>query len=39
LDGQPLLKDKLYRTYPILQEGDGYILFDLNDPFPGSQQP
>ena len=32
LDAQPLLKDKLYSTYPILQEGNGHILFDLAHP-------
>lgn len=32
LDAQPLLKAKLYSTYPIYQEGDGYILFDLEHP-------
>ncbi|HEY9075638.1 MAG TPA: glycosyltransferase family 39 protein [Anaerolineaceae bacterium] len=29
LEAQPLLKARLYDTYPIAQQGDGYILFDL----------
>ena len=32
LDAQPLLKAKLYSTYPIFQEGEGYIVFDLDHP-------
>jgi hypothetical protein len=30
LDAQPQLKDILYEEYPIVQRGDGYILFDLH---------
>ena len=29
LEGQPLLKARLYDHYPIAREGDGYIVFDL----------
>jgi len=29
LEAQPLLKDRLYSQYPIVGQGDGYILFDL----------
>ena len=29
LEAQPLLRDRLYSQYPILAQGDGYILFDL----------
>ena len=32
LDAQPLLKSMLYDHYPLIQEGDGYILFDLSQP-------
>ncbi len=32
LNGQPLLKSMLYENYPIVREGDGYILFDLTKP-------
>jgi hypothetical protein len=39
LDAQPLLKDKLYSTYPIFQEGDGYIIFDLDDTLTSPQRP
>lgn len=39
LDAQPLLKSKLYDTYPIFQQGDGYILFDLDNPLTPTQQP
>jgi hypothetical protein len=39
LDAQPLLKDKLYSTYPISQKGDGYIVFDLDHPLMPTQQP
>ncbi|MGZ6346852.1 MAG: ArnT family glycosyltransferase [Anaerolineales bacterium] len=39
LDAQPLLKDKLYSTYPISQKGDGYIIFDLDHPLLPAQQP
>ena len=31
LDYQPYLKEKLF-NYPIYAEGDGYIIFDLNQP-------
>jgi len=30
LESQPALKSKLYDNYPIYDEGDGYILFDLH---------
>jgi 4-amino-4-deoxy-L-arabinose transferase-like glycosyltransferase len=39
LDAQPLLKRKLYETYPIFQQGSGYILFDLDHPLMPTQQP
>jgi 4-amino-4-deoxy-L-arabinose transferase-like glycosyltransferase len=29
LEAQPALKSKLYDHYPVLKQGDGYILFDL----------
>jgi hypothetical protein len=32
LEAQPQLKQILYEKYPIVQRGDGYILFDLNHP-------
>ena len=32
LDAQPLLKQKLYSEYAIVEEGDDYILFDLQRP-------
>lgn len=37
LDAQPLLKEKLYSNYPIYRQGDGYILFDLQNPIPATQ--
>ncbi|MEW6401822.1 MAG: glycosyltransferase family 39 protein [Chloroflexota bacterium] len=30
LDLQPVLKDKLYSSYSILAEGEGYVIFDLH---------
>jgi len=39
LDAQPLLKSKLYDTYPIYKQGDGYVLFDLDHPMNAPQQP
>lgn len=38
-DRQPALKNRLYRTYPILVQGKGYILFDLLHPFPSVNPP
>ncbi|MBE0696675.1 MAG: hypothetical protein IH586_07110, partial [Anaerolineaceae bacterium] len=32
LDSQPTLKALLYERYPLIQRGDGYILFDLRHP-------
>lgn len=32
LESQPMLKEHLYKNYPIAAEGDGYILFDLQHP-------
>ncbi len=29
LEKQPLLKERLYSTYPLFVSGDGYIIFDL----------
>lgn len=29
LDRQPALKEKLYSEFPLLHDGDGYLLFDL----------
>jgi 4-amino-4-deoxy-L-arabinose transferase-like glycosyltransferase len=29
LEAQPLLKERLYDQYPVIAQGDGYILFDL----------
>jgi len=29
LDAQPLLKERLYSQFPIVAQGNGYILFDL----------
>ncbi len=34
LDRQPDLKAMLYENYTIKTSGDGYLLFDLNDPLP-----
>lgn len=34
LQAQPDLKNMLYDHYPIFQEGDGYVLFDLRSPKP-----
>jgi hypothetical protein len=31
-DAQPDLKNELTSKYPVLSEGDGYILFDLRNP-------
>jgi hypothetical protein len=31
-DAQPDLKNELTTKYPVLSEGDGYILFDLRNP-------
>lgn len=32
LNAQSDLKDTLYNQYPVLAEGDGYLLFDLRNP-------
>jgi len=32
LDRQPELKERLYRSYPIYSEGEGYLIFDLKNP-------
>ena len=32
LDAQPALKSMLYDHYPILLQGDGFVLFDLHHP-------
>jgi hypothetical protein len=32
LDLQPELKEYLYANYPIHEEGDGYVIFDLTQP-------
>jgi hypothetical protein len=29
---QPALKQYLYGNYPILAEGDGYLIFDMRSP-------
>jgi len=29
---QPQLKERLYSFYPLYAEGDGYLIFDLNNP-------
>ena len=34
LESQPDLKTMLYDHYPIAQQGDGYVLFDLRNPKP-----
>lgn len=34
LEAQPELKAALYEHYPIYQQGDGYVLFDLQHPLP-----
>lgn len=34
LEAQPELKAMLYEHYPIFQQGDGYVLFDLQHPKP-----
>jgi hypothetical protein len=33
LEKQPYLKKILYEQYPIFAEGDGYIIFDLRNPY------
>jgi hypothetical protein len=33
LEAQPALKERLYSDYPVAAQGDGYILFDLRNPF------
>jgi hypothetical protein len=33
LESQPMLKARLYENYPLLQDGEGYLLFDLRHPF------
>jgi len=37
LSSQPQLKERLYQNYPLIQQGDGYLLFDLAHPL--EQQP
>jgi hypothetical protein len=32
LDQQPEIKDFIYATYPIFDEGQGYVIFDLTKP-------
>lgn len=32
LEGQPLLKEKLENNYPVIAQGDGYVVFDLRKP-------
>jgi len=32
LDNQPDVKDYVYKTYPIYEQGEGYIIFDLQHP-------
>ncbi len=32
LENQPLLKDVLYNHYSLIAEGDGYVIFDLEQP-------
>ncbi len=32
LDFQPELRQRLYSTYPIYAQGDGYVIFDLKHP-------
>lgn len=34
LEAQPELKNMLYNHYPLYQQGDGYVLFDLRRPAP-----
>lgn len=34
LEAQPDLKNMLYNHYPLVQQGDGYVLFDLRHPLP-----
>jgi hypothetical protein len=29
LEAQPMLRDRLYAEFPIVAQGNGYILFDL----------
>ena len=33
-DAQPQLKEYLYAHYPILEQGQGYLIFDLQHPLP-----
>ena len=30
---QPELKQRLYASYPVYSEGDGYLIFDLGHPY------
>ena len=32
---QPALEERLYTSYPIYSQGDGYLIFDLKNPFHG----
>jgi 4-amino-4-deoxy-L-arabinose transferase-like glycosyltransferase len=34
LDHQPELKNRLFNHYAVVDQGDGFILFDLNQPIP-----
>ena len=29
---QPELKERLFSSYPLYSEGDGYLIFDLKNP-------
>ena len=36
LEQQPLLNDYLYANFPIYEQGDGYVIFDLHSRQPGA---
>jgi len=38
-DRQPELKERLFNSYPVYSEGDGYLIFDLKNPIPAGPIP
>jgi hypothetical protein len=39
LHNQPLLRDRLYNNYALIDSGDSYLLFDLGQPLAGEGKP
>ncbi len=39
LNNQPLLRDRLYDNYVLIDSGDSYLLFDLEQPIVGDGKP